>query len=167
MKMHALSLLSDYIKRSIPDVRCVLDIPASSEVPSFLDCFCGDRHVVIEHRAPSTFGISVTKDNDLVDLADEGFDNWEDAGRRIVQWLLAEEANSLRAIREFRKVSQKDLAARLGTSQPALSKLEHREEVQVSTLRKAIEALGGKLDIRVTFPDGANLSLAVGNALVK
>ncbi len=56
-------------------------------------------------------------------------------------------------IRRARELSQEELAERLGTTQPEVSKIEHRTDVYLSTLRKYIEAAGGTLDIVARFPD--------------
>ncbi|NJM75672.1 MAG: XRE family transcriptional regulator [Acaryochloridaceae cyanobacterium RU_4_10] len=50
-------------------------------------------------------------------------------------------------------VTQQDLAKTLELSQPALSKMEHQEDIQVSTLAGYIEALGGQLKLVASFPD--------------
>jgi hypothetical protein len=42
----------------------------------------------------------------------------------------------------------------LRINQAGVSKIESRSDIFVSTLRKAIEAMGGKLDIRAKFPAG-------------
>jgi hypothetical protein len=38
--------------------------------------------------------------------------------------------------------------------QPSLSKLENQDDMQVSTLRRLIEALGGQLEIIAHLPKG-------------
>lgn len=65
--------------------------------------------------------------------------------------LIAEEA-SLRQVREAREQSQARVAERLGIKQAAVSRLERRADMYVSTLRQFIEAMGGKLDIVARFP---------------
>jgi transcriptional regulator with XRE-family HTH domain len=50
--------------------------------------------------------------------------------------------------------SQRELAEVLGMKQPSLSKLESQDDMQVSTLKKIVEALGGHLHITATFPKG-------------
>jgi hypothetical protein len=47
------------------------------------------------------------------------------------------------------------LAATLGIRQPSLSKLEKQSDIQVSTLRKIVKALGGELEIVARFPKQA------------
>lgn len=58
-------------------------------------------------------------------------------------------------LRRARELSQQDLAQALGATQPEVSKIEHRADLYVSTLRRYIEALGGQLEITARFPDGA------------
>ena len=60
----------------------------------------------------------------------------------------------LHEIRQARKLSQEELAARLRVNQAAVSKVERRTDLYVSMLRKHIEALGGTLIIQAEFPEG-------------
>ena len=57
-------------------------------------------------------------------------------------------------VRELVGLTQEELAKRLGIKQPTLSHLESQEDMQVSTLRRVIEALGGTLEIVVHLPTG-------------
>jgi ribosome-binding protein aMBF1 (putative translation factor) len=59
----------------------------------------------------------------------------------------------LAELRRARDLSQVDLAERFGTTQPEISKIEARSDVYISTLRKYIEAAGGRLEIVARFPD--------------
>lgn len=68
------------------------------------------------------------------------------------QELIAEEA-SLRDIRESQSQSQSELADKYGVQQGAISKLERRTDMHVSTLRGLVQAMGGELDIIARFPD--------------
>jgi DNA-binding XRE family transcriptional regulator len=60
----------------------------------------------------------------------------------------------LHELRRARQLSQEQLAEELGASQPEISKIEHRTDMYVSTLRRFVEAMGGKLEIIAQFPDG-------------
>ena len=66
---------------------------------------------------------------------------------------LIEEEATLRQLRDVRQRSQEEIAKRLGVKQAAVSKLERRTDMYVSTLRSLIEAMGGELDIVARFPD--------------
>jgi DNA-binding XRE family transcriptional regulator len=60
----------------------------------------------------------------------------------------------LHELRAARQLTQENLAEVLGVNQAAVSKLERRTDMYVSTLARFIEAMGGKLEIRAVFPDG-------------
>ena len=60
----------------------------------------------------------------------------------------------LNALRYARELSQQELATTLRITQASISKLERRTDMYVSTLRRFVEAMGGKLDIQVCFPEG-------------
>jgi predicted transcriptional regulator len=68
--------------------------------------------------------------------------------------LMAEEA-TLRQVREARERSQEAVGQLLHIKQAAVSKLERRTDMYLSTLRGYIEAMGGKLEIIARFPNQA------------
>ncbi|HZJ06708.1 MAG TPA: XRE family transcriptional regulator [Nocardioidaceae bacterium] len=56
-------------------------------------------------------------------------------------------------LRRREAVSQATLAGRLEVTQGAISKLEHSDDVRVSTLRQYLEALGARLELVAVFED--------------
>jgi transcriptional regulator with XRE-family HTH domain len=60
----------------------------------------------------------------------------------------------LSEIRQLAGKSQQEVAETLGMKQPSLSKLEKQADMQISTLRKIIKALGGELEVLARFPKG-------------
>src|SRR4051794_32703306 len=56
-------------------------------------------------------------------------------------------------LRHAEAVSQVELAGRLEITQSAVSKLEHADDVRVSTLRQYLEALGARLELVAVFDD--------------
>lgn len=57
---------------------------------------------------------------------------------------------------EFRKavgLTQVELARKLSISQENVSRLEKRDDMHLSTLRKYIEALGAELELFINIPD--------------
>jgi DNA-binding Xre family transcriptional regulator len=56
-------------------------------------------------------------------------------------------------LRHGEAISQAKLAGRLDVTQGAISKLEHSEDVRVSTLRQYLEALGARLELVAVFDD--------------
>jgi transcriptional regulator with XRE-family HTH domain len=63
-------------------------------------------------------------------------------------------AMPLEELREARELTQTQLAQVLQVSQGAVSKVERRADMYISTLRSYIAAMGGDLQIRAVFPDG-------------
>ncbi len=63
-------------------------------------------------------------------------------------WLLHEK------MRRAMGITQERLAKALRINQAGVSKIESRSDIFVSTLRKAIEAMGGKMEIHAKFPAG-------------
>jgi transcriptional regulator with XRE-family HTH domain len=61
---------------------------------------------------------------------------------------------ALAELRQAREQTQEDLARALKVNQPAVAKLEKRADMYVSNLRRYVEALGGKLEITASFPEG-------------
>ena len=59
----------------------------------------------------------------------------------------------LQELRKSRNVTQVDLAKVMKVEQAAVSKLERREDMYVSTLRDYVKALGGELKLVASFPD--------------
>ena len=60
----------------------------------------------------------------------------------------------LSEIRRLAGLTQEQLAASLGVKQPTLSQLESQDDMQISTLRRIVEKLGGELEIIATLPTG-------------
>jgi transcriptional regulator with XRE-family HTH domain len=68
--------------------------------------------------------------------------------------LIAKE-KALRHLRQARNLTQKSMATLLGMDQAGVSKIEHRSDMLLSTLRSYVEAMGGSLRLLAEFPDGA------------
>lgn len=61
---------------------------------------------------------------------------------------------ALSELREAKHLTQVALAKRLKVDQAAISKLERRTDMYLSTLRDVIHAMGGQLQLYATFPSG-------------
>lgn len=66
--------------------------------------------------------------------------------------LIAEEM-TLRDLRKARELTQSRVAEQLGITQDGVSRLEKRSDLLLSTLRKSVEAMGGRLSLVAEFPD--------------
>ncbi len=60
----------------------------------------------------------------------------------------------LHELRATRNLTQEKIAEQLNVNQAAVSKLEHRTDMYVSTLRSYLRAMGGELEIVARFPEG-------------
>jgi len=60
----------------------------------------------------------------------------------------------LQELRKARQVTQVQVAQAMSVEQAAVSKIERREDMYVSTLREYVKALGGELKLVASFPDG-------------
>ncbi|MBE0503636.1 MAG: helix-turn-helix transcriptional regulator [Desulfuromonadales bacterium] len=68
----------------------------------------------------------------------------------------------LAQLRQTVEMSQHDLAVALDISQPSVANLEKRgHEVKISSLKRYVEALGGKLSLDVELADGRHIGINV------
>jgi transcriptional regulator with XRE-family HTH domain len=72
--------------------------------------------------------------------------------------LIAQEVG-LSELRKAKRVTQEQLAKRIGGRQVYISRFEKRSDVRLSKLREYVEALGGDLELMVTFPDRSAYTL--------
>ena len=72
---------------------------------------------------------------------------------------MIDEELTLKDLRKAHELTQEKLAALLGMKQASVSDLEKRSDMLLSTLREYIEALGGELEIRATFPGRRSVTI--------
>ena len=77
------------------------------------------------------------------------------------------ESLPLDELRAAREMTQEHLAKVLHVQQSAISKLERRADMYVSTLQDFVKAMGGQLEIRAVFPDGVVRLEGVGQPRAK
>jgi DNA-binding XRE family transcriptional regulator len=70
----------------------------------------------------------------------------------------------LTELRKARLMTQNRLAELLQINQGAISKMEKRSDMYLSTLRSYVEAMGGHLEIRAVFPNGEVVLEHLGDA---
>ncbi|HEY4037159.1 MAG TPA: XRE family transcriptional regulator [Ktedonobacteraceae bacterium] len=63
------------------------------------------------------------------------------------------EEMTLQELREALHIQQGELGEMLGIKQAAVSRMERRNDMYLSSLRKAVEAMGGELVIIARFQD--------------
>lgn len=157
--MNKMEELSRRIIERLPRAEVSIDPPAKPMGTWWLDARIDNHSVVVEWRPRTGFGVSSTPAEGYGEGPDELFDNIDDALARIVDVLEMGARTqppsqvALRRLREARRISQVALAELMGVRQATVSKLEHRQDLNVSTLRRFVEALGGTLVVCARFKD--------------
>jgi DNA-binding XRE family transcriptional regulator len=77
---------------------------------------------------------------------------------------LREQMLLLQKLREHQRVTQHELAEALGVAQSNISRIDHEDDPQVSTIRKFVEALGGELVLQAKIGDDTIDLLALASA---
>jgi predicted DNA-binding protein (UPF0251 family) len=93
---------------------------------------------------------------------DKIFSTFSPARQRKIKARAAEliaEEYALRDLRLAKEVTQQEVARRLGGRQVYVSRLEKRADMKLSTLRDYVRAIGGDLQLMVTFPEGTAVKL--------
>ena len=68
----------------------------------------------------------------------------------------------LQAIREELELTQSQLARNMGISQPSVVAIEQRgSDVKLSTIKRYVEAMGGKMSIDIELPTGKHIGFNV------
>lgn len=68
----------------------------------------------------------------------------------------------IQQIREELELSQQQLADAMGIKQPTLSEIENRGiDIKLSTLKRYVETMGGKLRIDVELPTGKHIGFKI------
>ena len=72
---------------------------------------------------------------------------------------LVDQEITLRELRKALDLTQKDLSKKLHMNQEAISRLERRSDLLLSTLISYIEAMGGELTLTAKFPNKPPIKL--------
>lgn len=68
----------------------------------------------------------------------------------------------LAELREKVELTQKELANEMGVKQPSIAGMEKPgQDIKLSTLKKYIEAMGGKLNLDIEMADGSHFEFKV------
>lgn len=109
-------------------------------------------------RKETMTDISTPKTHQIVTMADirarRGLTE-EDLAPHIRETRLYMDGYALGEVRRAQKVTQRELAQRIGVSQNRISKIEKGQfdKTQIGTIQKYIEALGGQITLDATFGD--------------
>ena len=78
--------------------------------------------------------------------------------KRAVELIAIE--STLPDLRKALELTQADVSAKLHINQEAVSRLERRSDLMLSTLNSYIQAMGGKLSITAKFPNKPPIKLS-------
>lgn len=159
--MNDIERLKDRIARELPNATLVLQTPNPPRPAAawWLEIEREGHHVSVEWKPRRGFGLTSPAEG-LGEGAEETYDDVATTAERIIELVRTKgrteppAARALAALRHQRRFSQEDLAKALNVRQAAVSKMEHRTDMHVSTLRKAVLAMGGQLELRARFSDG-------------
>lgn len=144
------------LKAAMPDVSVEIDRPADPQGEWWLDLTCNGFKSNVAWRPDHGFGV-FTSERGYTDRPDELYRPPELATRRIRQlfghWKESSKLQplSLADIRQLRETRQTTLAEALEVNQGAVSRLENREDMKLSSLHSYFRAMGGRLELRVHF----------------
>lgn len=166
--------LEQRLRVRFPRVPIDVDPPAETDGTWFLDVAVGKHTVSVQwQRGSKGFGITSSPDLAYGEGAHEIVRGAEAAFERIVQLILARgrtrapDPIRLGDIRRLLGVSQEQLAAALHIKPSSVSKLEQRDDWKLSSLRAMVEGLGGKRNVRASFPDGRSHLLDIAPTRAK
>lgn len=165
--MAALELMEEELRDRFPDAKISLDLASAATGASYLDVDAAGHRVIIQWKAGNGFGISCARENYYGEGADEVYQDEEAAYARVLSLLLSRthtsppESVRIAELRRQRGFSQESLALRLNVRQAAVSKLEHRKDVLVSSVREVVRSMGGELYMIAKFPDGLERTLEI------
>ena len=157
--MNPIEALRDYIRRAHTAAKLELLGPLHKEGVWSLDIDLADKKLAVEWSQETGFGISNIDTEGYGERPDETYGTLKEIKQRVNRLLTSAERTSppfgilLSRLREHRKVTQAELAQRLGIKQATVSGIERREDVQVSTLWRAVGALDGTLEVYAVFRD--------------
>jgi len=77
----------------------------------------------------------------------------QEVGAPQIAQVRARKEIRLGEMRRLRKLTQARLSKKLGIGQEGVSRIEKRTDLYVSTLRRYVDGVGGKLSLVVEFPD--------------
>jgi hypothetical protein len=158
-KANEIRQLQRFLVRAFPSARIEVDEPLLKRGVWTLDVFLRDYHLAVVWQTRKGFGIVSDASHGFGEGADEVYADLSTALPRVIELVsnrrstVPPEAVRLKELREQRGLSQEEVARRLGKKQASISRTEARSDFLVSTLQEIAQGLGGKLVMKIVFPD--------------
>ncbi|RKI70346.1 helix-turn-helix domain-containing protein [Corallococcus sp. AB049A] len=155
----AIQSLLNSVQKALPDVSVQVDAPERTEGHWFLDFDSSGHKVTVEWHPSRGFGVSAALEDGYGEGPEEIFTDPEATSSRVIDLLSHRtytrppDAVLLRELRSLSRMTQAEIAQRLGIAQGAVSRMERRRDMSVLTLRRLIGAMGGQLDLVARFKD--------------
>ncbi len=165
-----LGKLRRLVEKTLPGAVFGVDAPSRRDGDWFIDVTHAGQSFTIEYRPGLGFGLSSTPFGSYGEGPDEFLPEEASLVDRLAHLVRTKQRTEpqrvhlLQELRSRRHVTQSEVATRLGIRQPTVSKIERREDVNLSTLRRFEEALGGELHVTARFADGT-VELGLGDEL--
>jgi hypothetical protein len=157
-KPEQLSEFVTMLNRESPGASVEIDAPRDPNGEWWLDIVSGDAREHVSWRPKVGFGFFTTDERGFGDRPDEIYRKVDDACARLCRLIEQRRTNAstpmgLKDVRHMIGTPQTQLAAALKTNQAAVSRLEHRTDMYLSSLGEYIRAMGGQLELRAKFKD--------------
>jgi transcriptional regulator with XRE-family HTH domain len=173
--MNSIQKLKDHVLSLFPSAKTEVTAPLRDNGFWSLDVDLADIALSVHWREGSGFDVSAVRPDSYGEGADEHLESYDAAAARIEQLMSGNETISppinvlLSRVREQRGITQQQLATILGMKQASISGIERREDIQLSTLRKFVEGLGGSIEVFLRFPEGRHrlTSFAIKGSLIE
>lgn len=165
--MNAIETMERDIRSTLPTAWTRLRRPRSPQGQWWLDAKQDDHVVAIQWSPRCGFGVSASVLGDgYGEGPEETVANREEATARVLDLLRTKghtvppESVVLSELRSLVGATQEELAGKLGVQQAAVSRLERRDDITLSSLRRFVAALGADLEISVRTATGNRVRLA-------
>lgn len=157
--MNPFTAIVPVLETLFPGVKTTSTPPLRDSGVWSLDIDRGETSLAVEWDPVTGFGISTVDPETYGEGPDERYREATSALARLLTLLELKQQTApqspllLSQLRERRKCTQVALATRLDMRQSTLSAIEHREDVQLSTLRNYVAALHGRLELLAAFDE--------------
>jgi hypothetical protein len=154
-----ISEFTELLGRECEEATVSVDSPRDPNGEYWLDVSQRKFRTSVSWRPKVGFGIFTSADGGYGMRPDEIYSRAEDACTRICQMVARSRDMHPKApmqLRELRHIvgrSQVALAVELEINQAAVSRMENREDMHISSLHEYITAMGGELELRAKFKD--------------